>query len=319
MKIINRRNFILKSVKISGVGMATIPHFSFSKMVGESENRDEPSSQSMRFIAAYDTESKSCIENLETIVNMHQKHEIPATFFIVSSILNKGNIGMVKELLDDPLFEIASHSYSHTVVLDHPICGKVKDARKEIIDSKIILEDIFSKNILGFRTPCGYPEGLRGEKELLELVDEAGYKYISTMLWGPGFSLPADIVEAFTYEKEGFKEIWEIPGHGWHENVLKGHTKVTVPLVVWPTKWPEIAIPNRYIETPMEEFQINKYFIDTANKKNKEHITFIWHPWSLGRFDNKMEMLDLVFSYINKIKCKADTFERFYKTKMKED
>jgi len=296
--------------------MATIPHFSFSKVAGVGVYKEKISSQSTRFIAAYDTESKACIENLETIVHMHQKHNIPATFFIVSSILNEGNISMVKELLDDPLFEIASHSYSHTVVLDHPICGKAKDPRKEIIESKLILEDIFGKDILGFRTPCGYSEGLRDEQEILELVSEAGYKYISTMLWGPGYSLPADIVDPFTYEKEGFKEIWEIPGHGWHENVLKGHSKITIPMVVWPTKWPEIAIPNRYIETPMEEFQINKYFIDTANGEKKQHITFIWHPWSLGRFDSKMKMLDLTFSYINKTKNRTDTFEGFYKTKM---
>jgi len=295
--------------------MATIPHFSFPKMAGGNAYGEHPSSQSTRFIAAYDTESKACVENLETIVNMHQKYKIPATFFIVSSILNKGNIGMVKELLDEPLFEIASHSSSHSVVLDHAVCGKAGDTRKEIVDSKKVLEDVFGKDVLGFRTPCGYSEGLRGEKKILELVDEAGYKYISTMLWGPGFSLPADIVEAFSYEEEGFKDILEIPGHGWHENVLKGHSKVSIPLVVWPSTWPEIAIPKAYIKSPMEEFQINKYFIETAKEENKEHITFIWHPWSLARFDSKMDMLDLTFSYINKTKCKTDTFEGFYKEK----
>jgi peptidoglycan/xylan/chitin deacetylase (PgdA/CDA1 family) len=319
MEIINRRIFIQKSAILAGMSLAGMPNQSFSESIDKGKDRQKLIRPLTTYIASYDTESQSCIENLETIVNMHKKHKMPATFFIVANILNTSNKLMVRKLLDDPLFEIASHSYSHKVVLDHPICGKAENARKEIIDSKKKLEDLFSKKIIGFRTPCGYPEGLRGEKELLELVNEAGYKYISTMLWGPGFSLPADIVESFSYETEGYQEIWEIPGHGWHENVLKGHSKINLPLVVWPSKWPEIAIPKQFLKTPNEEFNINRYFIDTAKTENKEHITFIWHPWSLGRFDKEMHMLDLTFSYINKMKCKADTFERFYKTKMKKD
>lgn len=45
----------------------------------------------------------------------------------------------------------------------------------------------------------------------------------------------------------------------------------------------------------------------------KEHITFIWHPWSLGRFDKEMKMLDFTFSYIKKVGLKTSTVESFYK------
>lgn len=317
MEIINRRDFIQKSAVFAGMSLAGIPNQSFSKSRDKEKDSHKPIKPSTTYIASYDTESPSCIDNLETIVNMHKKHQMPATFFIVAGILNSSNQGMVRKLLDDPLFEIASHSYSHKVVLDHPVCGKAADVRKEIIDSKIKLEDIFGKELIGFRTPCGYPEGLRGEKELLDLVNEAGYKYISTMLWGPGFSLPADIVDSFSYEKEGYQEIWEIPGHGWHENVLKGHSKINIPLVLWPSKWPEVAIPKQFLNTPTEEFNVNRYFIDTAIAENKEHITFIWHPWSLGRFDKEMKMLDITFSYIKEVNLNRGTFESFYKDKIK--
>lgn len=312
MEIINRRIFIQKSALLSGMGMTAMSNLSFSNVTSKGKDREKLIRPSTTYIASYDTESKACIENLEAIVNMHKKHEMPATFFIVADILNMSNKSMVKELLDDPLFEIASHSYSHTVVLDHPICGKAKDARKEIIGSKKMLEDIFGKEMVGFRTPCGYPEGLKGEAQLLELVNEAGYRYISTMLWGPGFSLPADIVESFSYEQEGYKGIWEIPGHGWHENVLKGHAKIGIPLILWPSKWPDVAIPKGYIKTPNEEFEVNRCFLDIAKKGNKEHITFIWHPWSLGRFDKEMKMLDLTFSYVARQKFRTSTFRDFH-------
>lgn len=313
MEAINRRNFIQKSALLSGIGITAMSNLSLSNITNKGKDREELIRSSTTYIASYDTESPSCIENLETIVNMHKKHKMPATFFIVADILNMSNKSMVKELLDDPLFEIASHSYSHKVVLDHPICGKEEDARKEIVDSKKMLEDIFGKEIVGFRTPCGYPEGLKDEEQLLELVNEAGYRYISTMLWGPGFSLPADIVKSFSYEKEGYKEIWEIPGHGWHENVLKGHSKIGIPLMLWPAKWPDAAIPKGYIKTPNEEFEVNRCFLDTARKENKEHITFIWHPWSLARFDKEMKMLDLTFSYVRKQEFRTTTFEGFHK------
>ena len=315
MERINRKIFIQKAAILGGMSLAAMSNLSFSNIKGKERVSEKLIHLSTpTYIAAYDTESPSCIENLEKIVNMHKRHKMPATFFIVANILNMNNKLMVKKLLDDPLFEIASHSFSHKVVLDHPICGKAKDARKEIIDSKKMLEDIFGKEIIGFRTPCGYPEGLKGQNAMLELVNEAGYKYISTLLWGPGFSLPADIVEAFPYEKDGYKEIWEIPGHGWHENALKGHSKIGLPLIVWPSKWPDVAIPKNYIKTPIEEFEVNKYFLDTAKKENKEHITFIWHPWSLGMFDKEMKMLDLTFSYIKKQEFSTSTFRDFHKT-----
>lgn len=313
MEKINRRIFIQKSATLSGMSIATMSNLSLSNITGKGKDREKLIRSSTTYIASYDTESPSCIENLETIVNMHKKHKMPATFFIVANILDRNNKLMVKQLLDDPLFEIASHSYSHKVVLDHPICGKEEDARKEIVDSKKMLEDIFGKEIVGFRTPCGYPEGLKDEEQLLELVNEAGYRYISTMLWGPGFSLPADIVKSFSYEKEGYKEIWEIPGHGWHENVLKGHSKIGIPLMLWPAKWPDAAIPKGYIKTPDEEFGVNRCFLDIARKENKEHITFIWHPWSLARFDKEMKMLDLTFSYVRKQEFRTSTFGDLHK------
>ncbi len=303
MNNINRRKFIQKSAVLGGLSLTS------SNIIVKMGSM---SLSTTTFMASYDTESKACLENLEMIVDVHKKHNVPATFFIVSNILNESNKHIVRNLLNDPLFEIASHSYSHRVVLDHPICGKAQDAKREIVDSKKILEDIFGKELLGFRTPCGYPDGLRNEGQLLDLIDNAGYKYISTQLWGPGFSLPADIIESFSYKTEGYDHIWEIPGHGWHENVLKGHTKVNIPLVVWPTKWPEAAIPKQYLKTPNEEFNINRFFLDTAMKENKEHITFIWHPWSLGRFDKEMKMLDFTFSYIKKVGLKTSTFESFY-------
>ncbi len=267
------------------------------------------------YIANYDTESPACLEHLETIVNMHLKHKMPATFFIVSDILNETNKSRVVKLLDHPLFEIGSHSKSHQLILPHPLQQRTGDARVQLIDSKKRLEDVFGKEVTGYATPYAYVDGFRGHKEVLDIVKEAGYRYISTICWGPGFSLPAPVIDPFTYAADGFGDLWEIPKHGWHENVLKGHTNVdAVALLNWPSPWPEGAVPSAPVKTPEEEFKVNKVFLDLAAKEKKRHLTLAWHPWSLGRFDPQMKMLDLTFAYVNKQGFKTDTFKGLYQT-----
>jgi len=295
----NRRNFIHKSI----LGTLAIPMIS----------APDSFAPSTTFIANYDTESASCLEHLESIVNMHIKHKVPATFFIVSDILNNSNKNRVVKLLDNPLFEIGSHSKSHNLILPHPLNPKTGDPRVELIDSKKRLEDIFSKGIIGYATPYAYVDGFKGHKDILNIVQEAGYKYISTICWGPGFSLPAPIINPFNYEADGFGKIWEIPKHGWHENVLKGHTNVdNVALLNWPSPWPEGAVPKGPIKKPVEEYEVNKVLIDHAIKLNNKHITLAWHPWSIGRFDPQLIALDKTFTYLKEKNIRSDTFQGFY-------
>lgn len=276
-------------------------------------HRQPEATASTTFIANYDTESPSCLEYLESIVDVHLKHNIPATFFIVSDILKEPNIKRVVKLLDNPLFEIGSHSKSHQLILPHPLNPNTGNPREQLIDSKKRLEDVFGTAITGYATPYAYVEGFKGHKDILSIVQEAGYRYISTICWGPGFSLPAPILDPFTYADDGFDGLWEIPKHGWHENVLKGHTNVdTVALLNWPSPWPEGAIPKKSIQKPEEEFAVNKVFIDLAKKENKKHLTFAWHPWSIGRFDPKMKALNLTFDYLKNEGLQTDTFRGLY-------
>jgi peptidoglycan/xylan/chitin deacetylase (PgdA/CDA1 family) len=300
----NRREFIAKSTVLAA--MTQLPDLRHPVFT---------TSSNTTFIANYDTESPSCLEHLEGIVQVHLKHEIPATFFIVSDILNDASKQRVVKLLDHPLFEVGSHSKSHQLILPHPLNPKTGNPREQLIDSKKRLEDIFGREMVGYATPYAYVDGFKGHKDILSIVKEAGYKYISTMCWGPGFSLPAPILEPFTYHTDGFPDIWEIPKHGWHENVLKGHTNVdTVALLNWPSPWPEGAIPKKPIDRPEQETEVNKVFIDLARAQAKKHLTLAWHPWSIGRFDPRFIALDSTFAYVKKIKMKTDTFHGLYKT-----
>ena len=71
-----------------------------------------------RYIAAYDTENiEHGVAAVGRLVALHKRHEIPATFFIVGRLLEKDG-PEYRRLLDDPLFDVQSHSWSHQILKD---------------------------------------------------------------------------------------------------------------------------------------------------------------------------------------------------------
>jgi hypothetical protein len=198
------------------------------------------------------------------------------------------------------------------VVSDTPEFGKAGPLERfprEIVDSKKRLEDAFDCEVTGFRTPVGTVDGLKSAPEALRLVHEAGYKYVSSLAWGPHWSLPSLLVRPFTYTEQGYADVWEFPPCGWHENLLKGNNKCgPVRVLLFPPAMPE-TIPARYVETPEEEFAFNnKPFIDRATAERMPQISLIWHPWSLNTFDPAMRMLDMTFDYVRERKLEVGTF-----------
>ncbi|MHB1296256.1 MAG: polysaccharide deacetylase family protein [Anaerolineae bacterium] len=265
------------------------------------------------YIAAYDTEQPACLETVRKIVAMHEKHAMPGTFFLVAGLLEGPQRAEYKALLgDNPLFEVASHSYSHMVVRDTAEFGKagpLEQFPKEIVESKKRIEDVFGAQVHGFRTPVGSVDGLKQAPDALRLVQAAGYRYVSSLLWGPDWSLPAVHVPPFTYAAEGYPELWELPPCGWHENLLKGNNKCGPKRVgLFPPYLPG-TVPEDYIETPEQELQYNNVpFIDKAVAESMPQVSLIWHPWSIGMFDPTVRMLDLTFSYVRERGLVCGTF-----------
>ena len=265
------------------------------------------------FVPAYDTESAGlCLEACRKIVRVHRGIGVPATFFIVGSLLEKEGQAYRELLGDDPLFEIASHTYSHRMLRDQPICGPAatpEQIHTEIFLGKQRVEDCFQRPCTGLRPGCGFDQGLRGAPSVAAAVAAAGFTYISSQLWGPLTTVPAPLAQAYAYADEGCPRLWEFPGHGWHENVLKGHNAVPGRLLLWPPTYPELAQRlTGFVETPQEEFDVHRFFLDRAIAESKEYVSLIWHPWSLNRFDPEMRMLRLMFDYGRQ---QGMTFARF--------
>jgi len=262
------------------------------------------------YIAAYDTEHAECLPACRKIVEVHRRHEMPATFFLVGRAL-RADADEYRRLLDDPLFEVASHTWSHGMLRDHPFCGPALPAdaiAEEIVRGKQAVEDVFERPCLGLRPGCSFVEGLTGAPEVLKLIRDAGLRYVSSLAWGPDYTMPALLRQPFTYEQDGFPDVWELPGHGWQENLLKDNNKWGPSrLTLWPAAMPE-AIPPDFVKTPREEFDVHRLFLDKAAGDELTFVSLIWHPWSLDRFDPAMEMLDLVFARVRELGLEATTY-----------
>jgi len=263
-----------------------------------------------RYIAAYDTESPGCLPACRKIVAVHKRLEMPATFFITGQTL-AAHTKEYKALLDDPLFEVASHTWSHKLLRDHVLCGRAASAqekREEIVRAKELIERVFERPCVGLRPAVGFDNALKGAVDVLKLTREAGFKYVSSLLWGPDCSMPALIEPPFHYGADGFADLWELPGHGWHENLLKNHNRWGARrLTLWPSPMPE-AIPAEFVKTAKDEFEVNRIFLEKALEANKPHVSLIWHPWSLHSFDPEMKMLELTFAHARRLELKPGTY-----------
>lgn len=262
------------------------------------------------YIAAYDTESSACLAACRRIVAVHKEFDMPATFFVTGETL-EADPDEYRDLLDDPLFEVATHTYSHRMLRDHPLCGPAvppDQVREEVLRGVEAVERVFGRPCVGLRPGCCFVDGLRGAPELIGLIREAGLRYVSSVAWGPDYSLPAPLTRPFPYEEEGEPDLWELPAHGWHENLLKdqngwGPRRLTL----WPPPMPE-AIPKGFITDVEEEFAVNRVFIDRALADELEFVSLIWHPWSLARFDPEMRMLELTFAHAQEQGMRTGTY-----------
>lgn len=272
-----------------------------------------------RYIAAYDTEKAGdCLAACQQICQIHERFAFPATFFITGERLEAEGVqyrsifGVLAQG-QRPLFEIASHTYSHKMLRDHPFCGPAvaPEARlEEIRRGKTLVEQVFDRPCWGVRPGCGFVGGLRGDPWLVDAISQAGLRYVSSFLWGPEYTVPALLEAPFSYAEEGHAELWEMPAHGWHENLLKGHNLTDRPqrIVAWPSPFPE-AVPLAPIQTPEQEFEVNRLFIDRAIELGLPYVSLIWHPWSLRRFDPEFRMLELTFGYIQERGLEPTTYE----------
>ncbi len=241
-------------------------------------------------VVSYEGERlRECVAGIRAVAEVHLERGAPATFFIVARLLRAATSEIV-EILDHPTFEIASHSYTHPDIKS--FLHDDDRLRHEVVDSKKVIEDAFGRAVVGFTTPGGYEDGYMDQPRFLELLREAGYRYVRSVACGPHFSMPAPLHQPFWYDEEGCPDLLEIPSHAWHDNVLTGQHG----LVSWPP-----ILPWRYpTEMPTDARGVYEAYapgIDHAAEAGLTAYVPAFHPWSIYRIDQRAGQIALLLDH----------------------
>ncbi len=265
-----------------------------------------------RYVFAYDLESDICVTAARTIAEIHRRWKVPATFFILGKTIESHEQDLREIFEGDELFDIESHTYSHRLFKDSKMHGPGIDkrgVRKEVTLGRKLVENVFGSKCLGLRTGCGFYRGLQGEKEKLSVIWDSGIRFISTDLRGPDDSIPSGLQQAYSYDAEGFPDLIELPGHGWHDNVLKREKPMLC--LTWPRvlDW---GIPAHPPRTPEEEVSIQKIWMEKAISKNLDCLSLVYHPHSIYRMDSDCRTVDLLIRAVRAVGMETSTYCDLY-------
>lgn len=205
------------------------------------------------FVPAYDCERPgACLPAAKALVALHEWLGIPATFFIVGELLR--DEPEWRHLLAAPLFEVASHTWSHRLLRPAPNGDPAVDdaaRHEEIVLGKHAVEDTFGRPCLGLRPANGHPDGLRGDPWLVADVGIAGYRYVSSQLWGPRYTW-APLRAPWPYFVPGDAQMWELPAHGPHDTAA--------------THWQTIG----------------SWSLAAEDVPSVPYLSFVRHPWRIA-------------------------------------
>jgi peptidoglycan/xylan/chitin deacetylase (PgdA/CDA1 family) len=265
------------------------------------------------YVFAYDLEDPDlCLRAAPRLVELHRRYETPATFFVLGTVLERRGPELRALFGDDPLFDIASHTYSHKPLKDNRVHGPgidLEDLGHEIERGLQLVEEVFEKPCVGVRSGYGFYGGLRGEAERLRVIRDSGARYLSSDLRGPGDSVPGGLAQAYRYDEEGVPELLELPGHGWHDNVLKGF--YPGPWLAWPPmlRW---GIPDRVPRTPEEEFAVQRVWIERALALELDYFSPLYHPHSIYLMSPDCRVVEFLMRFVRQRVGVVTTYGALY-------
>ena len=261
-----------------------------------------------RYIFHYDLESDVCVEAARKLVEIHRQHDVPATFFILGTVIERWGEELKALFGDDPLFDAQSHTYSHRMLKDSRMHGpgiSLDEVRKEISLGVQLVRERLERPCIGVRSGCGFFKGLQGEDERLGVISEYGVKYLSTDLRGPADSIPSGLQQAYWYDEEGYPQLLEMPGHGWHDNVLKSPDPRLClpypPVLLW-------GIPNRPPRSPEEEVTVQRVWIEKAISLKLDYVSLVYHPCSIYRMNEECRTMELLIREVKAFAMPTTTY-----------
>lgn len=229
------------------------------------------------------------LQGVQAVANVHLQRDIPATFFLVARMLELVG-GAVRTILDHPLFDIQCHTFTHPDLIG--LAGDRVALQYELADARKLIEDTFGHPVTGLTAPGGYTHGFAGHPRVLEVIWDAGYRYVRSVGAGPRRTVPAPLNPPFWYTRDGFPELLEMPSHAWHDNILTGQPGT----VHWPPVLPW-GYPNTMPRDARGVYAAYAPGIDYCTEQNLLYYLPIWHPWSIYRIDRQAGQVALLLDH----------------------
>lgn len=196
--------------------------------------------------------TRLCAEGVEKLLVLLEEKKVKATFFVTGYFAMKEK-QTVKKIVSKG-HEVGSHSYLHT----KKIMAQRDIIKKDIQDSKHILEKIIGASIVGFRAPrCLI------EQQLFDILEEVGFNYDSSIhpaivpgaYYNIKFPLDPYFPERNNIHKSGVSGILEIP-------------ITVIPIIRFPISWWWMRNMGTWITK-----------IGTKCNIGKRHVILYFHPW----------------------------------------
>ena len=225
-------------------------------------------------IALFDSDnnynrSSRCIReiknNIDATLDLFSELGVKSTFFI---------LGMVAKDIPELVYKIAmsgheigSHSYHHRQLF----LLKKNEVTRELSDSKSLLEDLSSQQIIGFRAP--FFSINEQTSYIFDLIKEAGYLYDSSIFPISGHDL------------------YGIPDENPSINILKNGL-IEMPMSTIGLLGKKIPVlGGGYFR--LYPYFINNNAIRLLNKNNNPGIVYL-HPYEIGGDFKKMKDIGLL-------------------------
>lgn len=130
------------------------------------------------------------MDGFDEYIKILSKHGIKSTLFTVGNLASRLS-DQLRPLIEDG-HELALHSYRHIP----PMSVSVEEFRDKTAKAKAQMQDLFGKEVVGFRAPC-----FSMDQQRLNVLQELGFQYDSSHL---DFTAARHTVKL---ELEGFQEL----------------------------------------------------------------------------------------------------------------
>tara|TARA_Y100000385_G_scaffold274995_1_gene318808 strand:+ start:5569 stop:6411 length:843 start_codon:yes stop_codon:yes gene_type:complete len=229
----------------------------------------------------------SVMDGLHTFINIVDKHNIKASFFIVGELIQ--TLKKTIKKLDAEGHDIGLHSYFHK----RPVVQNINEFIKDTEDTLSEMKSILPKNSFGYRSPC-----FAIDRERLDEVIKLGIQYDASKITQKEHPLYVNLdldgfekLERDIYKKDFFKvfEVSTIKFLGVNIPISGGGYLRIIP---WPIY---IWLLKKYLKkSTFINFFIHPFELSSMNfalPNNTSHLTKFRYNYKRNKVEKRLNRI----------------------------